>query len=76
MQQVPIERFQVPQVKNDPMSFRNRPLVKGIRPYQIEEPIGLGASFGQASKQAMLGSSSILGGKHLNHPPRLAKGRL
>jgi len=49
--QVPIERFQMSQVKYNTMALRDGPFIKGLRIDHIEEAIGLRASFEDGSRQ-------------------------
>ena len=54
----------MPDVKDDAMPFRNRPLVEKLRLYVIEQAVRLGARLLETCKQFMVDVNSILGGEH------------
>src|SRR5580704_2252557 len=43
VKQVPVEGFQMPQIKNDAMTLRDGPVIKGIDTYQAKKRIALPA---------------------------------
>ena len=49
--QIPIECFQMAQVKDEPMAFRDWPLVQRVRPYHREQRISSSPGFCQLSNQ-------------------------
>src|SRR6202142_1217404 len=64
MKQIPIERLQVPNIKNNPMAFWNRPIIEGRDAEQAEEFVASLACIGHALHEPGCGSGFILGGKH------------
>ena len=56
---IPIERFQMPDVENDPMPLGDGALVQRIRPDQIEELIRLPASFRDAVQERLANSRHL-----------------
>jgi len=50
-QQIPVERFQVTDVEDDAVSFRDGTFVKRILPDETEELVGAGASLRQSLQQ-------------------------
>ena len=67
-QQVPIERFQVSHVKNDAMSFGNRPLVEELGLDLLEQAVGFGARLLQTGKELVLDLDSVLRSEHCGPP--------
>jgi hypothetical protein len=63
-QQVPIECLKVAQIEDDPVPFRNGPLVERIRPHEIEELVRPRAGLRQAFKEFMPNFDTVLRGAH------------
>jgi hypothetical protein len=51
-QKVPIERFHVPDVKNDPVPLGDGPVVKRLGPHDSEQLIGSRTRLGQSSQKS------------------------
>jgi hypothetical protein len=63
-QKVPIEGLKVATIKDDSVALGNRPFVKGIGSYEMEEFVGPETSFGQTSQEVMLGFGVVLSSEH------------
>src|ERR1700737_103970 len=63
-QQVPLERLQVPDVKDDAVPLWNRSLVEKLRLNVIEQPVRLGARLVETCEQFMRDLKSVLRGEH------------
>jgi hypothetical protein len=72
-QKIPIECFQVPKIKNDSMSFWNRPLVQGIGTDNVENLIRSNSSLGHPLKQLVRDFDLFLRDEHLCLQSRLLK---
>jgi hypothetical protein len=68
-QQVPIECLQVTEIKNNPMSFWNRPLVERAGPDDAENFVGSHPSFRQTLKQLMPKPDFLLSDYHVSSQP-------
>src|SRR5712664_208252 len=63
-QQIPIKGFHVPNVKNNPMPLRNRPVVKRIFAHYAEHVVGAFACIYQAGVKIMPNADSASCGSH------------
>jgi hypothetical protein len=70
-QKIPIECFQMPEIKNDPMSFWNRPLIQGVGTDNVENLIRSNPSLGQPLKQLVGNFDFPLRDEHLCLQSRL-----
>src|SRR5579863_5325622 len=70
-QKIPIECFQMAEIKNDPVSFWNRPLVERVGPDNIENLVRSSSSIGQALKQLVPNLHLFLSDWHLCLQSRL-----
>src|SRR5580692_1294030 len=70
-QKIPIESFQMPEIKNDPMSFWNRPLVQGVRSDNVKNLIRSNPSLTQLLKQLVRNFNFPLRDEHLCLQSRL-----
>src|ERR1700678_2434284 len=63
-QQVPVECFQMAEIENNSMSFRNRPLVDRVGLDNVENLVRLSSSFGQSLKQLVSNVNVLLRDEH------------
>src|SRR5579863_9003784 len=70
-QKIPIECFQMSEIKNDSMSLRNRPLIQGVGTYNVENLIRSNPSLGHPLKQLVRNFDFILRDEHLCLQSRL-----
>ena len=66
LQKIPIERFQVPKIKYDPVPLRDRSLVQLIRPEHFEELVGLLAGVAYTPQERVTERGIVGRGKHEN----------
>src|SRR5579863_1894366 len=62
--QVPVERFEMSDIKNDAVALGNRPLVEGLAADDAEERITLSASMDETVREILAGFGAGLRGKH------------
>ncbi|MFZ0956316.1 MAG: hypothetical protein WAN60_08230, partial [Candidatus Sulfotelmatobacter sp.] len=60
--QIPIERFEVPDIKNDTVALRNRPLVEEVATNNLEERVTFAASVEETVRKFTAGFGDSLGG--------------
>src|ERR1700722_5584771 len=63
------------EIKNDPVPFRNRPLVERVGPDQVKKFVCSSASLGQALKQLVPNLEFPWSDEHLYPPDRLLQFR-
>jgi hypothetical protein len=61
-EQIPVERFEVSDIKNDAVALRDRPLVEEVVTNNAEERVALAASLEQAVRELTAGFGAGLGG--------------
>src|SRR6267154_350577 len=70
-QQIPIEGFHVPNVKNNPMPLGDRPVVNRVFAYYAEQFVGAFAGIYKASVKVMPDADSASRGSHACFPSHL-----
>jgi len=58
-EKVPVECFEMSDVKNDAVSFRNRPVIENLRPRDAKDRVRVVAGLSQALEEANPASSRI-----------------